>query len=114
MTMHVIFSRAVTIAGVAAGVGFTGLGVPAATQAAQPQRVTVFERAEFVLSKDARPPDDTAAWEPVTLPHEWRRTHPGMTGQGWYRIKFNLSQAPKIAKAININYASRLGRADFF
>jgi hypothetical protein len=86
----------------------------AASADIQRRPVIVFEEAEFVLSKDANPPDDSAAWRPVTLPHEWRRTHPGATGQGWYRIRFNLATAPKNAQAININYASRLGHAHFF
>lgn len=89
-------------------------GVPSLADAAQAPLKIVFERAEFVLSKDASPPDSTVAWTPVSLPHEWRRTHPDTRGQGWYRIKFHLAQAPKTAQAININYASRLGQADFF
>lgn len=70
---------------------------------AQPERITVFERADFVLSEGSRPPDDNVVWQPVSLPHQWRHTHPGITGQGWYRIKFDLAQAPRNMHAVLIS-----------
>src|SRR5687767_4221300 len=69
---------------------------------ANAQTTTVFESAEFILSDDARPPDDTASWERISLPHRWHDTHPGIRGLGWYRIKFSLSEVPRSAQAINI------------
>ena len=73
---------------------------PAPLIAAELPRATVFEHADFVLSKSTRPPDDTAEWQPVSLPHEWRRTSPGKNGPGWYRIQFDLPQAPDRSRAI--------------
>ena len=71
--------------------------------AAETDRQTVFERAEFVLGERSSPPDDSAAWQPVLLPHEWRHTHPGITGQGWYRIKFDLAQVPRNGQAVLVS-----------
>lgn len=106
--------RPAVVAGASLVTSFLLAALQAPLHAAQSQRETTFESAEFVLSEDKRPPGDTAAWQPISLPHEWRRTHPGITGQGWYRIKFNLPQTPANAQAINVNYASRLGRTHFF
>jgi signal transduction histidine kinase len=77
--------------------------------AAQRQSTTVFERADFVLSKSARPPDDTAEWQPVSLPHEWRHTSPGKKGPGWYRIQFDLPQAPDRGRAIVLKHLRSQG-----
>jgi len=63
------------------------------TAVAQPSPI-VFEQAEFVLSDAADPPGEDAAWEPVALPDEWRRTRPGVAGIGWYRIKLHLDKKP--------------------
>jgi signal transduction histidine kinase len=60
---------------------------------AQPSPI-VFEQAEFVLSDATLPPGDDATWTPVTLPDDWRRTRPGVTGTGWYRIKLQLETKP--------------------
>ncbi|MGH8633935.1 MAG: ATP-binding protein [Burkholderiales bacterium] len=75
---------------------------PAPLIAAEPPRATVFERADFVLSKSTRPPDDTAEWQPVSLPHEWRHTSHGKKGPGWYRIQFDLPQVPDRSRAISL------------
>ncbi len=83
------------------------------SNAAEAGREILFERAEFVLSDDRRPPSDAAAWQPVSLPHEWRRTHPGVTGQGWYRITFELEQVPRAIRAIML-FFERSHEADFF
>ena len=63
----------------------------------------VFDRAEFVLIDEDRPPDDSAPWQRVSLPHEWRHTHPGSTGRGWYRITFELPQVPATMHAVLIS-----------
>ena len=67
-------------------------------------RQVVFERADFVLSEASRPPDENAGWQPVSLPHEWRHTHPGVTGRGWYRIQFELAQAPRTMHAVLLTH----------
>jgi len=77
--------------------------------AAQPESTTVFERADFVLSKSTRPPDDTGEWQPVSLPHEWRRTSPGKEGPGWYRIQFDLPHAPESGRAMFLKHLRSQG-----
>lgn len=85
----------------------------ASVQAAQPPWKTVFDNAEFVLGTEEHPPDDSAAWAPVSLPDEWRRTTPGFSGHGWYRINFEFARAPATMHAILLAYR-RSHRVDFF
>lgn len=80
----------------------TLLGAPASPAAERPPQKTLFENAEFVRSDDRRPPPDSEAWQPVRLPHEWRHTHPGATGLGWYRIRFQLDRVPRVTQALSI------------
>ncbi len=91
-----------------AGVAVTTIVPASALSAGAPDTpslfLTVFEYADFVMSNDSRPPDDVAAWRPVRLPHEWSHAHPGVTGQGWYRIRFDLAQPPSASRAVNINH----------
>lgn len=42
-----------------------------------------FRHAEFA--------PDAVAWQPIELPDHWRVTHPGLSGDGWYRIRFSWS-----------------------
>ena len=88
-------------------------GLHASVQAAQPPSKTVFDNADFVLSSEERPPDESAAWAPASLPDEWRRTTPGFAGQGWYRIKFELARAPTTMHAIHLAYR-RSHQVDYF
>lgn len=53
-----------------------------------------FTRADFVLDDARVPPPAGADWRPVRLPDNWYRTHPGITGIGWYRIGFDLPPGP--------------------
>ncbi|HZM35203.1 MAG TPA: ATP-binding protein [Burkholderiales bacterium] len=68
----------------------------------QPLRAVLLEQAEFVLSNARRPPDDFAAWAPVTLPDEWRHARPGVAGVGWYRVTFQLPSVPIRMQAIYV------------
>jgi signal transduction histidine kinase len=79
-----------------------GLLLACAVPVAWAQASVQFTRAEFVLSDQAKPPGDAAAWKTVSLPHVWDRTDPGKTGLGWYRIRFRLEKAPGGAQAIHI------------
>jgi len=74
---------------------------------------TVFDRAEFVLSDDPSPPGDAAPWKPIKLPDEWRRSRPGVSGEGWYRIGFDLVRVPDSAQALEIPHL-RSNWIDFF
>jgi signal transduction histidine kinase len=67
--------------------------------------IVIFDTAEFVESKSTLPPADTATWEPVTLPDDWRRLgHNNRGVQGWYRIKFALPKVPPRPSAIYIRH----------
>jgi signal transduction histidine kinase len=81
--------------------------------AAQPPWMAVFDTAEFLASSEQRPPDTTAAWTPVSLPDEWRRTNSEGAGQGWYRIRVDLPRAPTAMHAILIRYP-RSYQVDYF
>jgi signal transduction histidine kinase len=90
---------------VSASVVFLLLGLAAPLEASPARQTRTFELAEFVLSKESQPPDDSAAWKPVALPDEWRRrVDLPARGQGWYRIRFELAQVPANAQAIMINH----------
>lgn len=79
-----------------AAAGAWGTGLP----------TTVATRAEFVLSDDARPPGDGAAWMPVTLPDNWNLSRPGRGGLAWYRITFDLPARPDATAAIRVRKLS--------
>lgn len=82
-------------------------------RAAPPPWTTVLDRAEFALSDSPRPPGDAVAWTPVALPDEWRRTISGFGGQGWYRMRVDLAQAPTTIHAIFVKYR-RAHQIDYF
>ena len=75
---------------------------PSISFAAPPGHATLFDRAEFVLSDAKTPPGDAAPWQPVRLPDEWRRSRPGVSGEGWYRIGVDLPSAPTRAQALEV------------
>ena len=75
------------------------VGVLHAVDAAPPGRLVYLENGEFIVSDDARPPPDAAAWRPVSLPHEWRHTDPGALGLGWYRVAFTFAEVPERTQA---------------
>lgn len=95
----------------AALLGLVLLVLPGHGPAAQP---TVFQEAEFLWSAgNYLPPTDGAPWQRVALPHRWHSTHPGKAGFGWYRIEFDLEDAPTWVQAIQLNDA-RSAWVDFF
>ena len=77
--------------------------------------VTVFDRADFLLSKERRPPADASMWKSVSLPDQWRHRMPPVTeAQGWYRIKFWLEKpSPSSVHTVAITHP-RANRTDFF
>lgn len=40
------------------------------------------------------PPFPGKGWQPVTLPDNWNRSHPGVHGQGWYHVELTLPEKP--------------------
>lgn len=59
--------------------------------AATEQTLTL-QHAEFVLSSAAQPPASEAGWRPQALPDQWQHSRPGISGNGWYRFRFRLTQ----------------------
>jgi signal transduction histidine kinase len=82
--------------------------------AAPPKSFSIFEKAEFVLSDERRPPGNAAGWEPVALPDQWRQRMPdGVRTLGWYRIRFDFTPNPSTAYNVGITHP-RAFRTDFF
>lgn len=65
---------------------------PALVSAAD--RVLRVDRAEFVVAAGERPPPDDAGWAAVALPDPWDRRKPRLSGEGWYRFRFDALPAP--------------------
>jgi len=61
-----------------------------------------FGEAEFVQTGDRHHPAADAAWQPVALPDSWRQQQRDRSKIAWYRIRFNLAQAPRSPQAIYI------------
>lgn len=62
----------------------------------------VLGQADFLDSEASAPPDDAAAWHPVTLPDNWNLSRAGKGGFGWYRLRFRLAQQPEALEALYI------------
>lgn len=89
-------------------------GLHATLHAASPPALTLFEKADFVLSDQRPPPGDDAAWRPISLPDQWRQRMPdGIRARGWYRIRFELAQNPSSLHTVGITHP-RAFRTDFF
>ena len=93
-------------------VAFLVAGIADWAAVAKLPQVTTFEQAEFVASNARRPPDDSAAWKTVKLPDEWRK-RPDLGAHGWYRVKFDLAEAPEGLQNILVRYR-RAQRLSFF
>jgi len=82
--------------------------------ASQTSTFTRVESADFVLHNDRRPPGDKAAWQPISLPDQWRERMPeGIRSFGWYRIKLQFEREPSLTYAVGITHP-RAFRTDFF
>ena len=112
MTAHRIFLVAAFV-GMLLGALRVAAG-QATPSADQPIFSTVFEKADFLLSEERRPPGVSAAWQSVSLPDQWRHRMPQeVRGQGWYRVNFRLADNPTTAYAIHIPHVRAL-RIDYF
>lgn len=68
-------------------------------------RILEFRQADFVFSQDGSLPSDDAPWVRLALPDQWSMNHPGRTGDGWYRFRFDLAE---LDPAIHAVYLPRL------
>ena len=114
MRLHRITQFAAALAFLVAGAWpVTG----ACAQAGDPvlrSGIVTFEAADFVLDKGSRPPGDSAAWQAVSLPDEWRRRMQARFREiGWYRFRIDLAQAPTRILALHIPHR-RAHRLDFY
>lgn len=81
------------------GLGLGGVLLPRQ----EPERgkdLVLITDAGFVKSDDPVPPAAADEMTRRALPDNWRKTNPGLSGYGWYRIRFWLAQAPGEAWAI--------------
>lgn len=81
------------------------LGLTFFLASAASARIMEFREADFVLGQGASLPSDDAPWERLALPDQWRMGHPGQTGDGWYRFRFDL---PELDPTIHAVYLPRL------
>jgi signal transduction histidine kinase len=65
------------------------------------------QQAEFVAGESVKPP--AQGWTSVTLPDRWRRSHPGLSGFAWYRLRFSLAQPPSRPLALYVKHISMAG-----
>jgi hypothetical protein len=74
-----------------------------------PKLITL-DKAEMVVSVSRGIPFEVTDWEPVALPHAWFR-HPPQGGRVvWYRMAFELAEAPRGTQAL---FARRVGGHSF-
>jgi signal transduction histidine kinase len=65
-----------------------------------------FDAAEFVLDDATAPPEDTAHWKPQSLPDNWNLLRPGVGGNAWYRLRFELPHEHDELQAIYVRKLS--------
>jgi len=87
-------------------------GYPQFTSAASSPRVIRFDQAELVRSSATRPPGDSAPWQPVSLPDQWRY-RPQHSDSVWYRIRFNLKSKRSGLQSILVLHRRAYGIAFF-
>ena len=66
------------------------------------------DQAEFVVSNERTPPQD--GWGPQRLPDSWIRDHRGLSGIGWYRMRFHLDALPKQGTALYVSRVAATGQ----
>jgi len=85
-------------------VAFVGMRTTGASAQSEPEPLTTFEQAEFVLADQKTPPGDEAAWMPVVLPHDWRTLAEKGRVTGWYRIRLGLAKVPPEGRAVFLRH----------
>jgi signal transduction histidine kinase len=83
-----------------------------ASQALAAPSSVKLDHARFVLTDEAAPPSDQAAWTDVSLPDNWSTRIRQAAGTGWYRISFDLPSVPEEGLAILVQRLSMNG--EFF
>lgn len=71
------------------------------------QQAIRLDRAEFVASDALTPP--TEGWRMVSLPDNWRLTHPRLSGYAWYRLRFTLPSRPDQPLALYLPHLALSG-----
>jgi signal transduction histidine kinase len=62
--------------------------------------VVLIDSADFVRSSSTRPPRGDAGWTPEALPDDWESSRPGVHGDAWYRVRFDLRGPPEQPQAV--------------
>lgn len=55
------------------------------------------------------PPDDAPGWTTVSLPDSWSERRPEVSGEGWYRLTFDLDAVPADPLAVYVDHLSMNG-----
>jgi signal transduction histidine kinase len=84
-----------------------GLGTSTAGEAAEP--LLLLDDAEIIVTDSATPPPDSAAWQKQRLPDAWWISRPGFKGVAWYRIRFELADAPSLPWGLYLPVLRRFG-----
>ena len=71
-------------------------------QQSGPSPVVELTEAEFALTGEISRPDINTKWQPVALPDSWRKRSRVPNQPGWYRLQFELAQAPETPQAVYI------------
>ena len=58
--------------------------------------------AEFALTGEIGKPDPATTWEVVSLPDSWGKMQRKRSSLGWYRLYFDIAQAPVAPQAVYI------------
>ncbi len=88
--------------------GWLALAVGVDAAGAHTLRLT---RAQIIVAASPSPPADAAPWQVQTLPDNWNVSRPGIGGEAWYRVEFELSGAPLELSALYIPRLSMSGEA---
>lgn len=62
-----------------------------AARADSPQALRIRE-AEFVYARSGITPPEGLPWQPISLPDRWKVNWPGITGNVWYRARFEVAR----------------------
>ena len=92
---------------------FAFTATQAFAQAAAPVRQLT--QAQILLDSamgdSVKPPPDSAAWSPQSLPDNWNKTRPGVGGFAWYRLEFELKADDIQLSALYVPRISMTGSA---
>ena len=79
-----------------------GLAVSGLQAALRHHNIKTYDQVEYLVSDSNNPPDNSAAWQTISLPDNWALSRPGFKGRVWYRIRFNIPGNRPRSRAVYI------------